>query len=244
MPAGEAELVAAQLLELSPAGIEERELEGQVELAVYTDAAGEAAVAALFPDATTMQVAGGWEDAWKEFHRPTRAGGLWIGPPWLEPPSGEMTVVVDPGRAFGTGAHATTRACIELLELQPRGSVLDAGCGSGVVAVAAARLGFTPDVAVDADEVAVAISRETARHNEVSVDVRVADVLADDLPAADVVVANIELSVVESLLARVVARRVVTSGYLAAETPSTPGWEHVERLVLNDWAADVWSGRH
>ena len=86
-------------------------------------------------------------------------------------------VVVDPGRAFGTGAHPTTRACIELLARLDRGSLLDAGCGSGVVSVAAARLGFAPVVAVDVDEVAVEIARETARANGVEVHAFRADVL-------------------------------------------------------------------
>ena len=104
----------------------------------------------------------GWEDRWRAFHRPCHAGGLWIGPPWIDPPAGETAVVVDPGRAFGTGAHPTTRASIDMLARLDRGSLLDAGCGSGVVSVAAARLGFAPVTAVDVDEVAVEVARDTA----------------------------------------------------------------------------------
>jgi len=167
------------------------------------------------------------------------AGGLWIGPPWIPPPAGGVAVVVDPGRAFGTGAHATTRACIELLAGVERGSALDAGCGSGVVAVAAARLGFAPVVAVDSDAVAVAVAGETARANGVDLDIRRLDVLCDELPETDVVVANIELGVVQSLLPLVRARIAVTSGYLASEAMSFPGWAHVRRLELDGWAADV-----
>jgi len=181
----------------------------------------------------------GWEDRWKEFHRPVRAGGLWIGPPWDLPPPGELAVVVDPGRAFGTGAHATTRACIELLDGVERGSLLDAGCGSGVVAVAAARLGFAPVVAVDSDAVAVEVAAETARTNGVDLDVRRLDVLRDRLPVTDVAVANIELGVVERLLERLPVRIAVTSGYLASEAPSAAGWLRVRRLELDGWAADV-----
>jgi ribosomal protein L11 methyltransferase len=167
------------------------------------------------------------------------AGGLWIGPPWIRPPAGGVAVVVDPGRAFGTGAHATTRACIELLAGVERGSALDAGCGSGVVAVAAARLGFAPVVAVDSDAVAVAVAGETARATGVDLDIRRLDVLCDELPETDVVVANIELGVVQSLLPLVRARIAVTSGYLASEAMSFPGWAHVRRLELDGWAADV-----
>ena len=148
-------------------------------------------------------------------------------------------MVVDPGRAFGTGAHATTRACIELVARQERGSLLDAGCGSGVVAVAAVRLGFDPVLAVDLDAAAVAVTRETARRNGVLIDVRQADVLYDELPPVDLVVANIELAVVQELLARRSARRAVTSGYLAPQSPNAAGWERVDRLELDGWAADA-----
>jgi len=213
------------------------------EFAVYVAEGGVAAVRAAFPSTTVEPVADGWEDRWKEFHRPVVAGGLWIGPPWLEPPAGVPTVVVDPGRAFGPGAHPTTRACIELLARLVRGSLLDAGCGSGVVAIAAGRLGFGPVHAVDLDEVAVEVAAATARLNDAPIVVSQADVLRDSLPAADVAVANIELSVVEHLLERLDAGVVVTSGYLASEQPVAPGWGPVERLELEGWAADVLAKR-
>jgi len=196
-------------------------------------------VLAAYPQAAVEPVAEGWEDGWKEFHRPASAGGLWIGPPWSSRPTEAVAVVVDPGRAFGTGAHPTTRACIELLSRLERGSLLDAGCGSGVVAVAAVRLGFAPVTAVDLDPVAVEVARRTAHQNGVVLDVWRADVLADELPSADVVVANIELGVVDSLLARIDARTTVMSGYLASERPEAPGWRAVERIELEGWAADV-----
>jgi ribosomal protein L11 methyltransferase len=242
--ATEAELAAGWLVDRFPGGLEERELDRAVELAVFTDEAGEAAVREAFSDVRSEAVAPGWEDRWKEFHRPVRAGGLWIGAPWIEPPAAEPLVVVDPGRAFGTGAHATTRACIELLSTLERGSLLDAGCGSGVVSVAAARLGFAPVSAVDLDQVAVEVAAETARSNEVVVDVFRADVIRDELPVADVVVANIELAIVERFLQRATARVAVTSGYFAAETPEAPRWTRLDRLELEGWAADVLAIRH
>ena len=125
-----------------------------------------------------------------------------------------------------------------------RGSLLDAGCGSGVVAVAAVRLGFDPVWAVDVDEVAVEVAAETARQNDVVVDVRRADVLGDELPASDVAVANIELAVVERMLERLQSRVAVTSGYLASESPDAAGWTPVERVELEGWAADVLAKRH
>jgi ribosomal protein L11 methyltransferase len=213
------------------------------ELAVYTDATGESALRDAFVEVDARPVQGGWEDRWKEFHHPAWAGGLWIGPPWISPPAGATVVVVDPGRAFGTGAHPTTRACIELLARVERGSVLDAGCGSGVVAVAAARLGFAPVYGVDLDDVAVAVAAGTASRNDVALEVSTADVLHDDLPIADVVVANIELAVVERLLKRLVARTAVTSGYLDSESPTAPDWMRVDRLELEGWAADVFRAK-
>jgi len=227
-----------------PAGFEERTQDEDTEPAVYTEEAGAAEVRAAFPQATSEPVAAGWEDRWKEFHRPAEAGGLWIGPPWIAPPADARTVVVDPGRAFGTGAHPTTRACIELVSRLERGSLLDAGCGSGVVAVAGARLGFAPVWAVDLDDVAVEVAAETARRNSVVVDVRQADVLEDELPASDVVVANIELVVVERVLERLHVREAVTSGYLASERPTAAGWSPVDRVELEGWAADVLAKRH
>jgi ribosomal protein L11 methyltransferase len=197
----------------------------------------------VFGPVTSLPVEEGWEDRWRTFHRPVHAGGLWIGPPWESPPPGEPAVVVDPGRAFGTGAHPTTRACVELLAHQARGSVLDVGCGSGVIAVAAARLGFAPVSAVDVDPVAVDVTLQTAVRNGVEIAAWVSDALSAELPDAELVVANVELPVVERLLQRVLARRpagvAISSGYFAHELPSAPGWERVERFELEGWAADV-----
>jgi ribosomal protein L11 methyltransferase len=240
VPPAEAEIARARMLELAPRGFEESEDDGALELATYVDTLGADRIAAAFADtASSAEVEPGWEDRWRDFHRPVRAGGLWIGPPWETPPGGEPAVVVDPGRAFGTGAHPTTRACVELLARLERGSVLDAGCGSGVLAVAAARLGFGPVFAVDLDPVAVETAARTAAANGVEIRVEVADVLVDELPAADLVVANIELTVVEGLLARRPAPVAVTAGYLAEQAPEAPGWAHAARVVVDGWAADV-----
>ena len=210
-----------------------------VEFAVYTDEAGESLLRASFPSVASVEVEQGWLDRWREFHRPVQAGGLWIGPPWIAPPVDRPTVVVDPGQAFGTGAHPTTRACVELLAGLERGSLLDAGCGSGVLSVAAVRLGFSPVLALDLDPVAVEVASATAAANGAAVETRCVDVLRHELPLADVLVANIELRVVEALLSRARARRVVTSGYLAGEEPVASGWTAVQGLELDGWAAHV-----
>jgi ribosomal protein L11 methyltransferase len=235
----EGEVARALMLSLSPQGFEEVDGDDRLELAAYTDGRGEERIRAAFADVSSAPVEPGWEDRWRAFHRPVRAGGLWIGPSWEPKPAHEPAVVVDPGRAFGTGGHATTRACIELLAELERGSLLDAGCGSGVIAVAAVLLGFEPVYAVDLDPNAVDAARNTAGRNLVQVDVRQADVLRDELPYADVLVANIERGVVESLLARRPAATAIGSGYLARDELHAPGWKRVSRLELEGWAADV-----
>jgi ribosomal protein L11 methyltransferase len=230
----------ARLLELAPQGFEETERAGEIELAVYTDAAGEARVRAAFAAVESAPVEPGWEDGWRGFHRPVRAGGLWIGPPWHDPPPGEPSVVIDPGRAFGTGAHPTTRLCIELISRLPRGSLVDVGCGSGVLAIAAVRLGFLPVFAIDDDPVAIEATNANAAANGVLLDgACVADALRDPIPRTDVAVANVLLAPVETILARLSATTVVTSGYREGEAPRHSGWTRVETLVLDGWAADV-----
>jgi ribosomal protein L11 methyltransferase len=237
--AEDAESARARLLVLAPAGFEEIERPGTVELAAYTDDLGASAIESAFPGAIATPVEPGWEERWREFHHAVRAGGLWIGPPWDAVPAGETSVVIDPGRAFGTGAHPTTRACLELLARRPPSSLLDAGCGSGVISIAAALLGFDPVIAVDVDPVAVEVAKENAARNRVRIDARRLDAIADPLPSADLVLANIELGIVESLLSRRPAGHAITSGYLAGELPRAPGWTVVESIELEGWAAHV-----
>lgn len=181
----------------------------------------------------------GWEERWREFHRPVWIGPLWIGPPWEEPPAGVVAVVIDPGRAFGTGSHPTTRLCLELLVELGDGSLLDIGCGSGVLSVAAARLGFAPVVAIDREAAAVDAARRNARANRVDVDVRRADVLAAVLPTSDVAVANIDLRSVDKLGGRVDADVLVCAGYFHSRMPTIAGFTHRERRIDGGWAADL-----
>ena len=157
------------------------------------------------------------------------------------PPGDRTSIVIDPGRAFGTGAHPTTRLCVELLSRQPRGSLLDVGCGSGVLAIAGARLGFGPVRAVDNDPVAVEVTRENAAANGVELEVGVVDGTGETLPHVDLAVANVLLEPVTAILAHLDARRAITAGYLTGERPSAPGWEHVDRLERDGWAADVFA---
>jgi ribosomal protein L11 methyltransferase len=150
-------------------------------------------------------------------------------------------VVIEPGRAFGTGAHPTTRLCLELLAEIRRGSLLDVGCGSGVLAVAGAKLGFAPVHAVDHDPVAVEATIANAAANRVDVDARVADAHAGELPGAGTTVANLTLDDVRRLAPRIRSSQLVTAGYLAADAVALAGRASVRRAKLEDWAADVWA---
>jgi ribosomal protein L11 methyltransferase len=225
------------MLELFPDGFEEVEHGDSVELAAYTDPGGEERLMQVFAGTSSSDVADGWEERWREFHRPVRIGPLWVGPPWEQAPTDALAVVVDPGRAFGTGAHPTTRLCLEALVDLERGSLLDVGCGSGVLAIAAALLGYDPVIGIDTDPVAIEATLANAAANGVAVDARAADGTGAALATADVTVANISLRAVAELEPQ--SELLVTSGYLVSERPSPSGYRHVRRLQSEGWAADV-----
>jgi ribosomal protein L11 methyltransferase len=225
------------MLELFPQGFEELDGDGGVELVAYTDAGGEERLWKVFGGARGTDVEDGWEERWRSFHRPVRVGQLWIGPPWEEPDADAITVVIDPGRAFGTGSHPTTRLCLEHLAELPRGSILDVGCGSGVLSIAAAKLGHGPVLGLDVEAAAIEATRDNAKANRVEVEARLADGRTGRLPAADVTLANISLADVEQLEPD--SEQVVTSGYLASERVRLPGYTHVARREADGWAADL-----
>jgi ribosomal protein L11 methyltransferase len=228
------------MLELFPEGFEEIDRPDGVELVAYTDAGGEERLWHVFGGVRGEDVAADWRDRWREFHRPVRVGPIWVGPPWHEPPAGTTAIVIDPGRAFGTGAHPTTQLCLELLlELEP-GSALDLGCGSGVLAIVAAKLGCTPVIALDADENAVAATRANARTNGVQIDVRLADVFGGELPASEIALANITRPALEMVAPRLRSTRVVSSGYLPTDQIELPSLRHVRRITRDGWAADAY----
>jgi ribosomal protein L11 methyltransferase len=240
VPAERVEEARAQMLELFPEGFEEIAAGDSVELVAYTGAGGEERLWQAFGGARAEDVAADWRDRWRAFHRPVQLGPLWIGPPWTESEPGLTRVVIDPGRAFGTGSHPTTQLCVELILDLGRGSVADLGCGSGVLAIAAAKLGFAPIVALDSDEHAVECTRANAAANGVELEARVADVLADELPATDVTLANITRPTLEELAPRLRTRYLIGSGYLPADESTLAGFRHVRRITRDSWAADLW----
>ena len=142
---------------LAPNGVEEERGPGYVEYAIYGGEGElpelgeiEAAAGEGLVEVVSTEVPDDWADRWQDFHRPILVGErLWLRPSWEEPRPGTIDVVIDPGRAFGTGAHPTTRLCLELLlELaesgEAEGPLTDLGTGSGLLAIAAAKLGWGP----------------------------------------------------------------------------------------------------
>jgi ribosomal protein L11 methyltransferase len=228
------------MIELFPEGFEEVDHADGVELVAYTDAGGEERLWHTFGGVRQAEIPGDWRDRWKEFHRPVRVGPLWIGPSWHEPPEDATAVVIDPGRAFGTGAHPTTRLCVELLLEEEPSSVVDLGCGSGVLAIVAAKLGFDPVIAIDADENAVAATVLNAAANDVSIDARRADALVEETPRAELALANITRPALERLAPRLRCTRLVSSGYLPTDAQEIPAFRHLRRITRDGWAADLY----
>jgi ribosomal protein L11 methyltransferase len=160
-----------------------------------------------------------------------------------------VEVVIDPGQAFGTGAHATTRLCLELLlALEPSGPLVDLGCGSGVLAIAAAKLGWRPVLGIDHDSLAVEATRENARVNGVDIEVRRHDLLRDGrAPSAPTVLANLLGPLLRGLAADGFAgpapRALIASGLLVAEADEIAAAFAAHRLAEagrrteGEWAA-------
>jgi ribosomal protein L11 methyltransferase len=195
-----AEPVLAELIDLMPAGVEERDVDsGTVEYVLY-GAAGElpalpelrAVAGGGLVDVTTSELADDWDERWRSFHVALDVGALRIRPPWEPARDGALDVVIDPGQAFGTGSHATTRLTLELLStLAPAGALADWGCGSGVLAIAAAKLGWSPVLACDHDPASVAATSAGAAVNGVAVDVARCDLRRGEGPEAPTVLANL-----------------------------------------------------
>ncbi len=181
-------------------------------------------------------VPAGWRDGWRSFHRPCAIAGTWVRPPWLDEPA--AAVVLEPGYAFGTGSHPTTRGAGELLAREPAGSVLDLGCGSGLLSILAARWGHAPVTAWDLDPHAVEAARANVERNGLGEGVQVAraDALTEPLPACDLALANIERRVVEALLARDgLPPRIIVSGLRADDPLDLGPWRVADERVEDGW---------
>jgi ribosomal protein L11 methyltransferase len=256
----DAEVALAELLELAPSGVEEVSDPAhpdRIEYAIY-GAPGElpelpdlqAAVGGALVDIATEEVADDWAERWRAFHKPVRVGDrLHVRPPWEEAAAdGLLEIVIDPGQAFGTGGHHTTRLCLELmLGLEPSGPLVDLGCGSGVLAIAAAKLGWGPVLGIDHEAESVAATRENAEVNGVDVDVRRGDLRGAPAPTAATVAANLVrpllLAVAEQGFAGEPPRALIASGLLRHEADEVAAafgaHDLVERSRLSsgEWSA-------
>jgi ribosomal protein L11 methyltransferase len=280
----QAELVLAELIELAPAGVEEKQIgEDTIEYAVY-GAPGElpslpdlkAAAGDALVEISTSETADDWSERWKQFHRPVlvepcsdwlavrAVAALHVRPPWA-PASGRDAVeeiVIDPGQAFGTGGHATTQLCLKmLLELaageRERGPVLDVGTGSGVLAIAAARLGFMPVLALDHDRLSIDAASVNAAVNGAEIELRRWDMRNEELPwlgvpgvpsGASVLMANLLRPLLLDLAGRIVEppAHLIASGLLrdqvdeiVAAFGERHGLRERARSAEGEWAA-VW----
>ena len=192
------------------------------------------------------EVADDWAERWREFHRPVLVGErVWVRPPWAEPRAGALDLVIDPAQAFGTGAHPTTRLSLELLlHVAPGGPLTDIGCGSGVLAIAAAALGFEPVFALDNDPAAVEATLANARRNDVELArVERLDLRSDMLPLAPTVTANLVRSLLLELGRRMPEspETMIVSGLLEGEEDeAAAAFEQMRerrRLRLHGWSA-------
>jgi ribosomal protein L11 methyltransferase len=177
------------------------------------------------------------------------AGRVSIRSPWDAPPDpGVVDVVVERrGSAFGSGSHPTTQMCVALLlGLSPAGGAADLGCGVGTLAIAAAKLGWAPVVAVDRSPVAIDVARENVGRNGVDVACAVADLAEADVPLAPLLLVNAPPPVHERVAAALepVVRHVIVSGIVADEVPDVlaryraAGYEAGEALGTEDeWIA-------
>ena len=198
-----------------------------------------------------------WENSWKDFFDVLRVGSrIVVCPTWREhsPLAGDVVVHLDPGMAFGTGHHPTTRMCLEAIErnLTPGDAVLDLGCGSGILSIAAAKLGAERVVGLEIDTKAVGVGQSNAELNGVG---QMVDIVHGTLPSPkapngsfDLVTANISARVIEDLAAHLVESlaprgRLVASGIIDKHVPKVVaalescGAAINDKVVDGDWVA-------
>lgn len=258
-----AEQVLAELTELAPNGLEEEHGDGYVEYAIYGPpgelpavpdiqaVAGEGLVSV-----SSTEIPDDWADRWRDFHTATEiAGGrIVVRPPWDENNSRHLLgspveVVIDPGQAFGTGAHATTSLCLELLldlaDAGAIGALADWGTGSGVLAIAAAKLGFAPVRACDHELAAVQAAAANAAVNHVELEVERLNLREAPAPFAPTAVANLTAPILLAVAEHLerVPGVLVASGMLHAEVDGVAaafgarGLAEQERRKVGDWSA-------
>lgn len=254
----QADEVLLAMLDLAPNGVEEERGPGFAEFAIY-------GVPGEVPDlgeieavtgggrtveVSTTEVPDDWADRWTDFHRPVViADRLRVRPSWFEATEGQIDVVVDPGMAFGTGAHSTTRLCLEMLVAladagEAEGPLSDWGTGSGVLAIAAAKLGWSPVQASDREPASLEAVERNASANGVEIDLQQSDVREQAPRIAKTVVANLTAPLLE-ICAEAVEEPpevFICSGMLHREVDAVSaafvaaGLEETERRREGEWS--------
>lgn len=198
-----------------------------------------------------------WRDKWKEYFKPTKlSNNIVVKPTWCEykPNEGDIVIEIDPGMAFGTGTHETTMLCIRMIEkyMHSGYKVLDVGSGSGILSIAAAKLGASDVLGIDIDEDAVRVSNENYELNGVSDRAKaiVGDLTAGVDYKANIVVANLLADIVMRL-SKDAKRHLrengifITSGILTEKSEAVErymiecGFEIVEKAILGEWCSIV-----
>ncbi len=247
LPEDASEECQSLLHDLGATGLEIREAGTTLMPGTRSPAAGEAIVVAYFEDTATAQEAAealaaelpsartrleevenkDWSESWKALIKSVEVGRLWVGPPWMVEgaPADKVRIVIEPKMAFGTGDHATTQLCLaatdRYLLAHPGASVLDVGTGTGVLAIAARKLGARQAVGTDNDPVSVELSRENAESNGTP-EVELSGATLEELPPGkfDLVLANILANTLIELAPAITARvgdRLVLAGVLVPQ---------------------------
>jgi ribosomal protein L11 methyltransferase len=249
--AAEVEEVLDAVLPALPGGIHVRPEGEQVSLTVYgapdEDELRRLAGSRLV-DLSRVEAPDGWRDRRRDRYEPVIvAERFLLRPDWAPPGEdpGLIEIVLGQSAAFGTGLHPTTQACLATLaELEPGGSFADYGCGSGVLSIAAAHLGWSPVVAVDVDPTSVDAARRNGEANGVEIDARRVDLTADPAPPAQTIAANIPPAVQQSLAERLgrAPALLIASGFHPDQIPAvTAAWGAHGLQVSDEVRANEWS---
>jgi ribosomal protein L11 methyltransferase len=232
--------------------------DGEIVRARLESAAGELLAPPAWRIELVQLAEADWAEEWKKhFHVEHVSDRIVIRPSWEEytPRAGENVITLDPGMCFGTGRHGTTRACIQFLDRlqrrRPDASVLDMGCGSGILSIAAATLGFARVAGFDNAPEAVVTARENALRNGAPCEFFEADVTAlRDGLQADIVLANILAEVLTEAAARVSASvapggNLVLAGILTTQYPAVraafvaQGFGEEDTITIDEWTSGL-----
>ena len=253
----EVEEVLDGVLPALPGGVHLRDEGGETWISIYATRGtpGEDELRRLagpgLLDLTTTEVSGDWRERRRERYEPVVVAERFLLRPDWAPPNEDpdlIEIVLEPTPAFGTGLHPTTQACLAALaECEPGGSLADYGCGSGVLSIGAAKLGWSRVLALDVDEGSVATAARNAEANGVELEARRIDLTAEAPPPAETVLANVPPHIHVAVAERTVEapRQLIASGFHPDETPAVAAaWERLglsphDEVRANEWAVLV-----